>query len=137
VELRQAYPRLRKRVKATPRGLFQTGRKRIFAAMELKDGSNVVADLTTIGRKSGERRTVELRFLYFDGNFYATSSRVQGKHWCQNLIKNPAVEIAVKGGKLACTARQVTDETHRNQILQLRDSPPQLDRVVFEIQPQG
>jgi len=105
--------------------------------MELKDGSNVVADLTTIGRKSGERRTVELRFLYFDGNFYATSSRVQGKHWCQNLIKNPAVEIAVKGGKLACTARQVTDETHRNQILQLRDSPPQLDRVVFEIQPQG
>lgn len=104
--------------------------------MNLRDGSNVVADLTTIGRKSGERRTVELRFLCFHGNFYATSSRVQGKHWCQNMLKNPSVEIGVKGEKLSCTAAQVTDEAFRKQILTLRDSPPQLERVVFEIRPE-
>jgi deazaflavin-dependent oxidoreductase (nitroreductase family) len=103
--------------------------------MQLENGSNVVADLTTIGRKTGARRTVELRFLYWNGRFYATSSRVQGKHWCQNLIKNPAVELSVKGEKLSCAATQVMDETLRKQILTLRDSPPQLDRIVFEIQP--
>jgi deazaflavin-dependent oxidoreductase (nitroreductase family) len=105
--------------------------------MELKDGANVVADLTTIGRTSGKPRTVELRFLYLKGKFYATSSKVQGKHWCQNMLKNRAVEMSVKGEKLRCTARQITDDAFRRAILTLRDSPPQLERVVFEIQPQG
>ena len=77
---------------------------------------------------------MELRFLYLKGKFYATSSRVQGKHWCQNLIKNPAVELSAKGEKLSCAATQVIDENLRKQILTLRDSPPRLDRVVFEIQ---
>ena len=103
--------------------------------MKLSDGSNVVADLITIGRKTGQPRKVELRFLYLNGNFYATSSKVQGKHWCQNMIKNPAVEINAKGEKFTCLATQVTDEALRKQILTLRDSPPQLDRVVFEIKP--
>lgn len=105
--------------------------------MNLKNGSNVVADLVTIGRKTGEPRTVELRFYYRDGNFYATSNRIQGKHWCQNMIKNPAVEIRVKGESLPCVATQVKDETLRRDILTLRDSPPQLERVVFEIKPRN
>ena len=103
--------------------------------MNLKDGATVVADLTTTGRKSGLPRTVELRFLFFKGNYYATSSKVQGKHWCQNMIANNAVEITAKGEKIRCTANQVTDEGLRKQVLSLRDSPPQLERVVFEITP--
>ena len=103
--------------------------------MNLRDRSNVVADLITIGRKTGVPRTVELRFLYLNGRFYATSSKIRGKHWCQNMIKNPAVEITVKGETLSGTARQITDEVLRKDILTLRDSPPQLDRVVFEITP--
>ncbi len=103
--------------------------------MKLKDGTSIVADLTTVGRKSGQPRTVELRFLYFKGNFYATSSRIAGKHWCQNMIANPAVELRVRGEKLTCIAKRVTDESERKQILTLRDSPPQLNREVFEIAP--
>ena len=103
--------------------------------MELENGSWLVANLTTVGRKSGLPRTVELRFLHFKGNFYASSSRVEGKHWCQNMIKNPAVEIRTRGKKLSCLAKQVTDDALRRQILALRDSPPHLERVVFEITP--
>jgi len=103
--------------------------------MKLKDGSAIVANLTTIGRKTGKPRTVELRFLYFNGNFYATSSKVEGKHWCQNMIKNPVVEIKAKGEKFSCTVKQISDEAFRQRILTLRDSPPQLNRVVFEIAP--
>ena len=51
------------------------------------------------------------------------------------MIKNSAVDITVKGEKLSCTAKQVTDEALRKQVLTLRDSPPQLERVVFEITP--
>jgi deazaflavin-dependent oxidoreductase (nitroreductase family) len=103
--------------------------------MNLKDGATVVAYLTTTGRKSVLPRTVELRFLFFKGNYYATSSKVQGKHWCQNMIANNAVEITAKGETIPCTAKQVTDEALRKQVLSLRDSPPQLERVVFEITP--
>jgi deazaflavin-dependent oxidoreductase (nitroreductase family) len=104
--------------------------------MKVKDGSSLVADLTTIGRKTGQPRTVELRFLCYDGNFYATSSRVHGKHWCENLIRNPNVEITTRGERFACIAKQVTDEVLRRRILELRDTPPALARVVFEMKPQ-
>jgi deazaflavin-dependent oxidoreductase (nitroreductase family) len=103
--------------------------------MKLADGSTVVADLTTIGRKTGVPRTVELRFLYYRGSFYATSTKVAGKHWCQNMLKNSAVQISAKGEKFACTAKQVSDEGLRKKVLTLRDRPPQLERVVFEITP--
>jgi deazaflavin-dependent oxidoreductase (nitroreductase family) len=103
--------------------------------MNLKDGSSIVADLTTNGRKSGLPRTVELRLLFFKGNFYATSSKIRGKHWCQNMLANKAVEITANGEKISCTAKQIDDEALRKQVLTLRDSPPQLERIVFAITP--
>jgi deazaflavin-dependent oxidoreductase (nitroreductase family) len=103
--------------------------------MKLKDGSSIVANLTTIGRKTAQPRVVELRFLYLNGNFYATSSKVAGKHWCQNMLCNPAVEITVKGENFSCSATRVTDDALHRRVLTLRDSPPDLNRVVFEITP--
>jgi deazaflavin-dependent oxidoreductase (nitroreductase family) len=105
--------------------------------MNLEEGSGVVAHLTTVGRKTGQPRTVELRFVYHRGRFYASSSRVQGKHWCQNMIKNPAVEMTVKGETTACLATRVTDDDLRKQILTSRASPRDMDRVVFEIKPRS
>jgi deazaflavin-dependent oxidoreductase (nitroreductase family) len=107
----------------------------IVGSMKLQDGSSIVADLTTIGRKTGEQRTVELRFIYDRGCFYASSSKVEGKHWCQNMLNNPAVELNTQGERLSCKATQVTDGKLRRHILTLRDSPPRMDRVVFEIKP--
>jgi deazaflavin-dependent oxidoreductase (nitroreductase family) len=104
--------------------------------MKLVDGSSIVADLTTVGRKTRQPRTVELRFLCYQGSLYATSSRVKGKHWCENLIQNPSVEIKARGERFTCIAKQVTDEALRCRILELRDTPPALDRVVFEMKPQ-
>jgi deazaflavin-dependent oxidoreductase (nitroreductase family) len=103
--------------------------------MNLPDGSSVVANLTTMGRKTGLPRTVELRFVYYQGCFYASSAHVQGKHWCQNMLNNPLVEMRVRGEKLVCSAKQVVDDRLRRQILTLRDSAPRMERVVFEIKP--
>jgi deazaflavin-dependent oxidoreductase (nitroreductase family) len=108
----------------------------IGAGMTLQDGTNVIADLTTIGRKTGLKRTVELRFVYHRGCFYASSSRIEGKHWCQNMLQNPAVEISVQGERFSGTAKQVTEEALRRQILTMRGSPPaEMNRLVFEIRP--
>lgn len=103
--------------------------------MDLRDGSTVIGELTTVGRKTGRPRTVELRFIYHQGSFYASSSRIEGKHWCRNMIANPAVELSARGERFSCNARQVTDEALRRLILALRDSPPRMERVVFEIAP--
>jgi hypothetical protein len=51
------------------------------------------------------------------------------------MLKNPAVELNAKGERFSCTAMQVTDDELRRRILRLRDSPPLMDRVVFEIRP--
>jgi deazaflavin-dependent oxidoreductase (nitroreductase family) len=109
----------------------------IFLTMDFKDGSTLIADLTTIGRKTGQPRTVELRLVYHNGSYYASSSKIKGKHWCQNMIKNPEVELNVRGKRLACIARQVAEDKLRQEILSLRDSPPLMERVVFEITPQS
>ncbi len=104
--------------------------------MELKNEAVFVAELTTIGRKTGQKRTVEVRLVYHNGHFYATTGQVETKHWCRNMIKNPAVEVTVGGQRFSCMAQQVADEKVRRRILILRDSPALSDRVVFELTPQ-
>lgn len=106
-----------------------------IGAMSFSDGSSIVARLTTVGRKSGQPRTVELRLICYQGCFYASSSRVSGKHWCQNMLKNPSCEISFNGQRVSCTARQVSDHALRRRILEFRDAPSQMERVVFEIRP--
>lgn len=103
--------------------------------MDLKDGSSVVGDVITIGRKTGQPRRVELRLTYYRGCYYASSTRVQGKHWCMNMVQNPEVKLQIRGEISKCTARQVTDDALRRKVLEFRDSPPQTERVVFEIKP--
>lgn len=105
--------------------------------MKLRNESVFVAELTTVGRRTGLPRTVELRMVYLGGRLYASSARIQNKHWCRNLIKDPAVELKTAGECFACQARQLTNEKLRVRVLTLRDSPALMDRVVFEMIPQN
>jgi deazaflavin-dependent oxidoreductase (nitroreductase family) len=131
----QRYLRAGAAVETTSLVLSRGSAGLIFGFINFPEGSSLVADLTTMGRKSGRPRTVELRLIYYQGCFYASSSRVTGKHWCLNILRNPVVELSVKGERRACIATQVTDDQMRRRILTFRDSPPQLDRVVFAIKP--
>ncbi|HEY2988993.1 MAG TPA: nitroreductase family deazaflavin-dependent oxidoreductase [Candidatus Binatia bacterium] len=103
--------------------------------MNLKNQSVFVGVLTTVGRRTGLPRTVEVRMVYLDGKFYAASSNVGSKHWCRNMLKTPDVEITAGSEKFSCHARQVADEKLRLRVLNLRDSPPLSGRVVFELTP--
>ena len=103
--------------------------------VKLSNESVFVGEITTVGRRTGLPRTVELRLVYLDGSFYASSARVENKHWCQNMLKNPAVEVKAGKDIFPCRARLVKDEAIRLRVLTVRDSPALTDRVVFELRP--
>jgi deazaflavin-dependent oxidoreductase (nitroreductase family) len=100
-----------------------------------RNESVFVGQITTVGRRTGLPRTVELRLVYLDGKFYASSARVESKHWCQNMLKNPAVELKVGSDLFRCHAQLLKNDKLRLSVLSLRDSPPLADRVVFELTP--
>lgn len=74
-----------------------------------------VVELTTVGRKSGEKRTVLLTSPIQEGDdVVIVASRGGDDHhpaWYLNLVANPKVEARVKGGPtVAMVARTVTPE---------------------------
>ncbi|HWP65801.1 MAG TPA: nitroreductase family deazaflavin-dependent oxidoreductase [Candidatus Limnocylindria bacterium] len=72
--------------------------------------------LTTIGRKSGEPRTVPLLGLAEGDTLVTVASKGGMSHhpmWYRNLTANPAVEVEFEGRKRAMTARTATPEEKR------------------------
>ena len=51
------------------------------------------------------------------------------------MLKNLAVEVRAGGERFSCRSRQVADDELRVRVLTLRDCPPVLERVVFELTP--
>ena len=76
-------------------------------------GAAPILLLTTVGRKSGQKRTVPLLYLEDAGRFaivasYAGSPRHPA--WFFNLEANPQVELQVRSRKFSGTARRANAE---------------------------
>ena len=75
-----------------------------------------VLGLTTIGRKSGEPRSVMLTSPHQDGDtFVVVASRGGDDHhpaWFLNLLEHPGVEVTTREGTTKMTAR-VADAEER------------------------
>jgi deazaflavin-dependent oxidoreductase (nitroreductase family) len=78
-------------------------------------------DVTTIGRRSGEPRRIEIVFHNIGGRLYISGmARRQKRAWLRNLEANPQFTFHLKGGveaDLPATARIVTDESERRETL--------------------
>ncbi|GAA4520128.1 nitroreductase family deazaflavin-dependent oxidoreductase [Actinoallomurus oryzae] len=70
--------------------------------------------LTTVGRKSGQKRTSPLIYRKKDGDTYTVIASKGGADepplWYTNLQANPEVEVQVWGEKFAARARTATPE---------------------------
>jgi deazaflavin-dependent oxidoreductase (nitroreductase family) len=70
--------------------------------------------LTTIGRKSGQKRTTPLIYRKTDGGAYTVIASKGGADepplWYTNLQANPEVEVQVWGERFAARARTATPE---------------------------
>ena len=98
---------------------------------------NMTVGITTIGRKSGEPRRIEIWSHYFDGRWIIISS--PGKRsWYANLIANPHFTYHLKGQRLRdlpAIARPITGEGERRAILaRLKEVSPYWDKHMDAIE---
>jgi deazaflavin-dependent oxidoreductase (nitroreductase family) len=78
-----------------------------------------VIDITTTGRQSGQPRRIEIWFHRIDGRTFITGSP-GARSWYANLVASPAFTFHLKQSvqaDLAATARPITDETERREVL--------------------
>ena len=68
-------------------------------------------DLTTIGRTTGQPRTVEMWFAYDDGYVYFLAGLSGGlpTHWYRNLQAHPDATLRVRGRSIPARAEPVED----------------------------
>jgi deazaflavin-dependent oxidoreductase (nitroreductase family) len=86
--------------------------------------------LTATGRKSGQRRAVQLAFVA-DGDDYlvVASAMGQARHpaWRYNLEANPEVEIQVRGESFAARAEILGDEEKKRFWPAIKRAIPQMN----------
>lgn len=79
-----------------------------------------VIDITTIGRKSGEPRRIEIWFHRLEGRYYITGTPGRARDWYANLVAHPEFTFHLKESATAdlpATARAITDPAERQQVL--------------------
>ena len=94
-------------------------------------------DITTIGRRSGEPRRIEIVFHSFDGRLYISGMpSPRTRAWLHNLRANPRLTFHLKQliqADLPATAREITDPGERHEVLAKvakvwRRDPEQMER---------
>lgn len=87
----------------------------------LAKGHNQLIDISTIGRKSGEARRLEIVFHTIDGRIYISGRpSPKTRDWILNLTENPRMTLHLKQGvqaDLPATGRVITDEAERRAVL--------------------
>jgi len=79
-------------------------------------------DLTTVGRRSGQPRRIELVFHVIDGHVVLSGMpREAPRAWLLNIRANPRVTFHLKGpvqADLPATAREITDPAERRRVME-------------------
>jgi len=98
--------------------------------------------LTTTGRNSGEPRSIEIWFVYAQGNIYLISGMGMSSNWVKNLLKDPQVKVQIKDSSLSGKANVVPPKSEaRDQVARLyqRKYRWQIEpeATIVEITPEG
>ncbi len=101
------------------RGIYRLSGGRILGGF----GGMPVLELTTIGAKSGKRRTTMLTVpLRLDGNRVVVASKggsPKSPAWYHNLVANPQVTVTEKGKSTDLRARVLTPEEREEVWLKI------------------
>lgn len=75
-------------------------------------------DLSTLGRRSGRSRRVEIWYVIIDGQIAVTGTP-GARHWLANLREHPEAVLHLRDPDrdLAVTAEEVTDEATRRRVV--------------------
>ena len=78
-------------------------------------------DITTIGRRTGKPRRIEITYHVIDGHMYISGLPVAGRTraWLRNMAAEPRFTFHLKGrvpADIPATARVITDEAERRAV---------------------
>ena len=78
--------------------------------------------LTTVGRRSGLPREIEIWFTRLNGRYYVIAEHGRRAGWVQNVRANATVHVRVAGATFTATARLVdpADELPLAEAVQTR-----------------
>jgi len=82
--------------------------------------TDLTIDITTIGRRSGQPRRIEIWFLNVEGRIFITGTPGR-RDWMANLSANPGFTFHLKesvAADLEAEARVVVDEPTRRLVLE-------------------
>jgi deazaflavin-dependent oxidoreductase (nitroreductase family) len=65
--------------------------------------------LTTVGRKSGQPREIEIWFTEHNGRYYIIAEHGSRANWVRNIKANSDVQVRVAETTFAAAARVLTD----------------------------
>ena len=83
--------------------------------------------LTTIGRKTGLPREIEIWFVEFDGKYFVLAEHGERADWVKNIRANPRVHVRLADQSFDATARVLDKE--RDQVMY--DQAQQLEREKY------
>lgn len=77
-------------------------------------------ELTTVGRRSGRRRRVEIWYVVVDGRIVVTGTPGP-RHWLANLRRRPDAVLHLRGPErdLAVVAEELTDPAQRRRVAEV------------------
>ncbi len=76
--------------------------------------------LTTIGRKTGVSREIEIWFTQLEGRYYLIAEHREQTHWVKNILHNPHVSFRVAGQTFNGTGRVVNEAAERDLLKSIR-----------------
>ncbi len=79
-----------------------------------------IADITTVGARTGADRRIEIVFHHLDGRYYITGRPGTKRDWLANMLANPTFTLHLKRSVIVdvpVVARQIEDEDERSKVL--------------------
>ncbi|HJR05424.1 MAG TPA: nitroreductase family deazaflavin-dependent oxidoreductase [Methylomirabilota bacterium] len=77
--------------------------------------------LTTIGRRTGLPRQIEIWFTRHAGRYYLVAEHRLKVHWVRNLLADPAVRVRVGRRSFEGRARVVDPRSERELVAAIRE----------------
>jgi deazaflavin-dependent oxidoreductase (nitroreductase family) len=72
-------------------------------------------EMTTIGRRSGEHRTIEIWWFHVEGRFIVTGTPGR-RDWYANVLSDPRVLISTSIGTFSATAVVIEEADFRQAV---------------------
>jgi deazaflavin-dependent oxidoreductase (nitroreductase family) len=96
-----------------------------------KLGTQTILILYTVGRKSGQKRTIPIAYFDYEGKYLIVASnwgRDKQADWCLNLKKDPHAKLEINGKIVSVVAREAQgEEYHRLCKFATERNPPYLE----------